>query len=49
MTKSKAPMTPEAAARIKSSNAKSGDGKTAKGSFPARAESAATKNSNSNK
>ncbi|MGF1765697.1 hypothetical protein [Aliivibrio kagoshimensis] len=47
MTKSKAPMTPEAAARIKSSNAKSGDGKTSKGSFPARADKAAAKNQNS--
>lgn len=40
-------MTPAAANRIKSANAKNGDGTTQKGSFAARAEAAAAKNSNS--
>jgi hypothetical protein len=38
-------MTSAAAKRIKSANAKQGDGTTQKGSFAARAESAAAKNS----
>lgn len=41
---SKAPMTPAAAARIQSATAKAGNGQVAKGSFPARAQSAAAKN-----
>ncbi|MEZ9330613.1 hypothetical protein AB4525_15015 [Vibrio breoganii] len=49
MSKSKNPMTQTAANRIKSSNAKSGNGQTKKGSFPARAESAAATNSQQNK
>lgn len=40
-----APMTPEAAARIQGASAKSGDGKVSKGSFAARAQKAAAKNS----
>ncbi|WMN64954.1 hypothetical protein [Vibrio parahaemolyticus] len=47
MTKSKAPMTPSAAARIQSSTAKGNNGQTPKGSFAARAQSSAAKNSNS--
>lgn len=46
MTKSKSPMTPEAAARIQSSTAKENGGKTPKGSFGSRAQSSAAKNSN---
>jgi hypothetical protein len=46
MTKgSKTPMTPKDAARIQSANAKANDGKVSKGSFPARAQAAVTKNS----
>lgn len=37
-------MTTKAAARIQSSNAKQSGGNTPKGSFAARAQSAATKN-----
>lgn len=40
----KKPMTPEDAARIKSAEAKQGDGKVSKDSFAARAESAAARN-----
>lgn len=40
-------MTPGAAARIQGATAKSGDGGVAKGSFAARAQSAAAKNSGS--
>lgn len=40
----KTPMTKEAAARIKSAEAKKNDGKTQKGSFTTRAERAAEKN-----
>ncbi|MDG5901560.1 hypothetical protein ACE02Y_13110 [Shewanella xiamenensis] len=45
MTKSKAPMTPSAAARIQSSVAKSNGGTVPKGSFGSRAQSSAAKNS----
>lgn len=41
----KTPMTKSAAARIQSANAKTNSGKTPKGSFPARAQSSADKNS----
>jgi hypothetical protein len=41
----KTPMTPQAAARIQSANAKQGSGNVAKGSFAATAQSAAAKNS----
>ncbi|WP_157203809.1 MULTISPECIES: hypothetical protein [unclassified Marinomonas] len=44
MTKTKTPMTPAAAARIQSANAKQNNGKTPKGSFPAKAQSSAAKN-----
>lgn len=40
---SKSKMTSKAAARIQSASAKSNGGKTAKGSFPARAQKAASK------
>lgn len=40
----KTPMTPTAAARIQGANAKANGGKVSKGSFPARAQAAATKN-----
>lgn len=47
MCKSKCtPMTQEAAARIQSAEAKRGDGGVKKGSFAARAQSAAAKNAN---
>lgn len=39
------PMTKSAAARIQSANAKNNGGQTSKGSFPARAQSSADKNS----
>jgi len=39
-------MTRKAAARIISANAKKNGGKTTKGSFPARAQSAADRNEN---
>lgn len=42
---SHAPMTPSAAARIQSTAAKAGGGQVAKGSFAARAQSAAARNS----
>lgn len=38
------PMTPEAAARIQSATTKGGGGQVAKGSFAARAQSAAASN-----
>lgn len=37
-------MTPKDAARIQSATAKANDGNIAKGSFPARAQAAAAKN-----
>ena len=43
--KSSRPMTPEAARRIQSATAKGNDGRVSKGSFVARAQAAATKNS----
>lgn len=46
MSKSKTPMTTEAAARIQSANAGKSGGQTQKGSVAARAQSAAAKNSN---
>ncbi|PSW26016.1 hypothetical protein C9I94_05545 [Photobacterium swingsii] len=49
MSKPKTPMTPSAAARIQSTVAKANEGQVAKGSFAARAQSAAAKNSNSSK
>lgn len=46
MSKAKStPMTPAAAARIQSAQAKANGGQVAKGSFGARAQSAASKNS----
>jgi len=45
MSKQKTPMTPAAAARIQSATAKQTGGQTLKGSFPAKAQSAAAKNS----
>lgn len=42
----KTSMSTAAAARIQAANAKSGNGQTSKGSFAARAQSAAAKNSN---
>ncbi len=42
-------MTPAAASRIQSANAKANDGQNPKGSFPAKAQSAAAKNSNGDK
>ncbi|TEW52652.1 hypothetical protein [Psychromonas algicola] len=45
MSKNKTPMTPTAAARIQSANAKAGSGQVGKGSFAAKAQSAAAKNS----
>lgn len=44
MSKNKAPMTPEAAARIQSNEAKQNDGQVSKDSFAARAQSTAEKN-----
>ncbi|GIU15870.1 hypothetical protein TUM4261_33550 [Shewanella sp. c952] len=49
MTKSKTPMTPEAAARIHSGTAKQNGGKVDKGSFGARAQRAAETNKKSGK
>lgn len=46
MSKTKTPMTPEAASRIQSSTAKQNSGSVPKGSFAARAQSGAAKNSN---
>lgn len=43
------PMTKSAAARIQSANAKTNGGQTSKGSFPARAQSGAAKNSSKGK
>lgn len=40
----KAPMTPKAAARIQSAQAKAGDGTVAKGTFAPRAQAAAAAN-----
>ena len=50
MAKSKpsTPMTPEAAARIQSNEAKANSGKVESGGFAARAQAAAAKNSNNN-
>ncbi|ADZ91981.1 hypothetical protein [Marinomonas mediterranea] len=45
MSKIKTPMTSAAAARIQSATAKANGGKTPKGSFAAKAQSAAAKNS----
>ena len=42
----KVPMTQNAAARIQGASAKANGGKVSKGSFSARAQAAATKNSN---
>ncbi|QDF76223.1 MULTISPECIES: hypothetical protein [Shewanella] len=49
MSTNKTPMTPAAAARIQSSTAKQGSGNVAKGSFAAKAQSAAAKNSGNGK
>jgi len=49
MTKSKSPMTPEAAARIQSSTAKKNGCKVEKGSFVGRAQRAAETNKKSSK
>jgi len=49
MSKTKSPMTPKAAARIQSSTAKANGGKVSKGSFAARAQSAAAGNAKSGK
>ena len=46
MSKGKNPMTHAAASRIQSTTAKATGGKTPKGSFAARAQSTAAKNSN---
>ena len=40
----KSPMTPQAASRIQSATARASDGQVSKGSFAARAQSAAVKN-----
>ena len=45
--KAQTPMTQEAAARIQSADAKTKGGQTEKGSFAARAQSAAAQNGNS--
>ena len=45
MSKAKTPMTPTAAARIQSAQAKVNNGQVAKESFAARAQKAADKNS----
>lgn len=42
-------MTPQAAARIQSATAKQGTGSVAKGSFAAKAQSSAAKNSGNDK
>lgn len=49
MSNNKTPMTPAAAARIQSSTAKQNGGQVAKGSFGARAQSAAATNQKSGK
>ena len=41
----KTPMTPAAAARIQAANSKKNGGQNPKGSFPAKAQKAAAKNS----
>ncbi|CAK2483981.1 SMP domain-containing protein [Vibrio crassostreae] len=46
MTNSKTPMTQTAARRIQSAEAKANGGKVAKGSFAAKAQKAAAKNTN---
>ncbi|WP_345195754.1 hypothetical protein [Kistimonas scapharcae] len=46
-SKSATPMTPEAASRIQSSEAKANGGQVASGGFASRAQSAAAKNSGS--
>lgn len=46
MSNSKTPMTPSAAARIQSAEAKANSGQVAKGSFAAIAQKAAAKNNN---
>ncbi|WP_422136745.1 hypothetical protein [Endozoicomonas sp. ALD040] len=48
-SKTSAPMTPSAAARIQSSEAKADGGKVSSGSFASRAQSAAAKNTGSSK
>ena len=45
----KTPMTTAAAARIQATAAKAGNGQTTKGSFEARAQSAAAKNTGNGK
>ncbi|MGL5110216.1 MAG: hypothetical protein ACRC7J_14295 [Vibrio ordalii] len=49
MTKSKTPMTPEAAARIQGNVAKQNDGKVPKGDFVGRAQRAAANNQKTSK
>ncbi|MBO2568875.1 hypothetical protein KJI95_10050 [Shewanella sp. JM162201] len=49
MSNNKTPMTPAAAARIQSGTAKQGNGQVAKGSFAARAQSAAATNQKATK
>ncbi|QLE84041.1 hypothetical protein FLM48_02440 [Shewanella sp. Scap07] len=49
MSKNKTPMTPQAAARIQGATAKQNGGSVAKGSFAAKAQSAAANNSGSGK
>ncbi|QSX39782.1 hypothetical protein [Shewanella cyperi] len=49
MSNNKTPMTPEAAARIKSNEAKQNGGKVGKDSFSARADRAAAKNQKAGK
>lgn len=49
MSKKTTAMTPSAASRIQSTTAKAGNGQVAKGSFAARATSAAVKNTNGGK
>lgn len=49
MSKGKAPMTKAAASRIQSATAKANGGRTPKGSFAAKAQSAAAKNSSESK
>lgn len=44
MSKSKTPMTPAAASRIQSATAKANNGQTPKGSFAAKAQTVAAKN-----
>lgn len=48
-SKGNTPMTPKAAVRIQSKHAKSSGGNVAKGTFAARATSAAAKNTGGNK